>query len=222
LGEKVLLDAAVLAIIVGLVAGGRLTRLKELGLRAPWVFVAAAVVQVGLMVAGARGWVQLARIGPGLVVASFALVLAGLWVNRRLPGVWVAGIGVFLNFLVIAANGGSMPVDGGLAVKAGNARLVEMLDSPAYAKHAAIRPETRLRPLADVLPLPMLVPRPRWFSPGSAGDVFVTVGACWLILAGMGAFRKRSGANHEDTKGTKWQEQAPFAEATGPEPPAER
>ena len=198
-----LLDAAVLAIIVGLVAGGRLARLKELGLRAPWVFVAAAVVQVGLMVAGARGWVQLARIGPGLVVASFALVLAGLWVNRRLPGVWVAGIGVFLNFLVIAANGGSMPVDRELAARAGNMRLVEMLDSPAYAKHAAIGPATRLRPLADVLPLPMLVPRPRWFSPGSAGDVFVTVGACWLILAGMGAFGLSANSNGSDRKGAK-------------------
>ncbi len=183
-----LLDAAVLAIIVGLVAGGRLTRLKELDLRAPWLFVAAAAVQVGLMVAGARGWVQLAGIGSGLVVASFALVLVGLWLNRRLPGVWVAGIGVLLNFLVIAANGGSMPVDRELAARAGNMRLVEMLDSPAYAKHAAIGPETRLRPLADVLPLPLLVPRPRWFSPGSAGDVLVTIGACWLILAGMRAF----------------------------------
>jgi len=199
----VLLDAAVLAIVVGLVAGGRLTRLKGLDLRAPWVFVAAAAVQVGLMVAGARGWVQLAGIGPGLVVASFALVLAGLWVNRRLPGVWVAGIGVFLNFLVIAANGGSMPVDRQLAARAGNMRLVEMLDSPAYAKHAAIGPETRLRPLADVLPLPMLIPRPRFLCPGSVGDVFVTVGACWLILAAMGAFGLSANSNGSDRKGAK-------------------
>jgi hypothetical protein len=203
LGAKVLLDAAVLAIVVGLVAGGRLTRLKELDLRALWLFVVAAAVQVGLMVAGARGWVQFAGIGPGLVVASFALVLAGLWANRRLPGAWVAGIGVFLNFLVIAANGGSMPVDRQLAMKAGNQGLVEMVDSPAYAKHEAVGPETRLRPLADVLPLPLLVPRPRWFSPGSAGDVFVTVGACWLILAAMGAFGLSANGNGSDRKGAK-------------------
>jgi hypothetical protein len=199
----VLLDGVVVAALVGRIAGGRFSRLKDLELRAPWVFVAAAVVQVGLMIAGARGWDRAAGVGQALLMASFALVLAGLWVNRRLPGTWVVGIGVLLNFLVIAANGGSMPVDRKLAVRAGNTRLVEMLDSPAHVKHKAIGPSTRLRPLADVLPLPMIVPRPRWFSPGSAGDVFVTVGACWLVLAGMGAFGLAAKGNSFHREGAK-------------------
>jgi len=50
-----LLDAAVLAIIVGMIAGGRVGRLKELDLRVPWVFVLAAAAQVGLMALGAGG-----------------------------------------------------------------------------------------------------------------------------------------------------------------------
>jgi hypothetical protein len=99
--------------------------------------------------------------------------------------------GVLLNFLAIAANGGSMPVDRELAVQAGDEQLVAMLDSPDYAGHRRVTEHTRLRPLGDVIPLPMLIPRPRFFSPGSAGDVFITVGACWLILAGMGAFGLR-------------------------------
>ncbi len=195
-----LLDAAVLTIVIGLLAGGRLQRLKELDLRAPWTFIAAAVIQIGLMVAGARGWSRIAPAGPALVVVSFALALTGLWLNRRLPGVWVAAIGVTLNSLVIAANGGAMPVDRPLAIRAGNDGLVAMLDSPAYAKHAAAGPETRLRFLADVLPLPVLAPRPKFFCPGSVGDVFVTVGACWLILAGMGAFGLGRKAARQDTK----------------------
>jgi len=199
----VLLDGVVLAALVGLVAGGRFSRLKGLDLRAPWVFVAAAAMQGGLMIAGARGWVQVAGIGQALLVASFALVLVGLWLNRRLPGVWVVGIGVLLNLLVIGGNGGSMPVNRDLAVRAGNSRLVEMVDSPAHVKHKPIGPSTRLRPLADVLPLPMIVPRPRWFSPGSVGDVFVTVGACWLVLAGMGAFGLSGRAERPDREGAK-------------------
>jgi len=188
----VLVDGVVVAIIVGLLGGGRLSRLKELKLRAPWAIVAAAMAQVGLMIAGVRGWDRVAGVGQALLMATLVLVLSWVWVNRRLPGMWVAGVGVVLNLVVIAANGGSMPVDRELAVRAGNKGLVEMLDSPAHVKHKPLGPETRLRVLADRLPLPMIVPRPRWFGPGSMGDVALTVGACWFLLAGMGAFGWRT------------------------------
>lgn len=194
-----LLDAAVLTIIVGVIAGGRLGRLKDLDLRAPAAFIAAAGLQVGLMVLGAAKLSLPAALGPGIHLASFLLLLGGLWLNRHLPGVRLVGLGAFLNFLVIAANGGSMPVDRGLAERAGNGALVELLDSPDYTMHEPATAATRLRPLADVLPLPM-VPRPGFFSPGSVGDILVTIGACWLILYGLGAFglgRRRSDGTGE-------------------------
>lgn len=183
-----LLDAAVLTLIVGLIAGGRLRRLKDLDIRAPWLFIAAAAVQIAVMALGARSAPAAAKLGGPVEIATYALLLIGLWLNRRLWGIRIAALGVFLNFLVIAANGGGMPVDRDLALRAGNARLVEMLDSPSYVSHTPITEETRLKPLGDVLALPMLVPRPRFFSPGSAGDILVTVGGCWLILTGLGAF----------------------------------
>lgn len=183
-----LLDAAVLAITVGMIAGGRVGRLKELDLRAPWVFVLAAAAQVGLMVLGAAGVSLGVGWAPALYVLTFVLVLVGIWVNRRLPGMWLVGVGVLLNLAVIAANGGSMPVDRGLAVRAGNTDMVELLDSTAYTNHVAATEGTRLRWLGDVLALPMVVPRPKFYSPGSVGDILVTFGACWLILYGLGAF----------------------------------
>ncbi len=184
-----LLDAAVLTVIIGIVVGGgRLGRLKELELRAPGVFIIAAVVQIGLMVLGVRGAAAVAKVGGAVQILTYVLLLVGLWLNRHLWGMRVVAVGVFLNFLVIAANGGGMPVDRELAVRAGNDRMVALLDSPLYVSHVAATGGTRLRALGDVLPLPMLVPRPRFFSPGSVGDVFITVGACWVILSGLGAF----------------------------------
>ena len=56
-----------------------------------------------------------------------------------------------------------------------------------------------------MLPLPMVVPRPRFFSPGSVGDILVTLGACWLILYGMGAFglgAARGPVGNDDAGGT--------------------
>jgi len=136
-----------------------------------------------------------------LYVMSFGILLVGLWMNRRITGVWLVAAGVLLNTLVIGANGGSMPVDRNLAVRAGDESLVDALDSRAYPSHKPAGPGTKLRFLGDVVPLPLLVPRPRFICPGSIGDMFVTVGACWLILAGMGAFglrvRGRSKPNGE-------------------------
>ncbi len=199
-----LLDAAVLTIIVALIAGGRLARLKELDLRAPALFLAAAAIQVALLVLSAARVRATAAPGPGLHIMSFVLLLSALWLNRHLPGVRLVGLGALLNFVVIASNGGAMPVDRDLAVSAGDQEMVALLDSPDYAMHEPATEATRLRLLSDVLPLPMLVPRPRFFSPGSVGDILVTVGACWLILHGLGAFglggRRRNGTGEGEAQ----------------------
>ena len=184
-----LLDAAVPALILGAVFGrGRLGRLKDLDLRAPLVFVLAAIIKVLLAIAGARGMAIAIKLGAPANIVSYLLVLLGLWLNRHLWPLRVVGLGVALNFLVIAANGGAMPVDRSLAERLSAAGLVRLLDDPRYASHKPVTSRTRLRPLADVLSLPLLFPRPRWFSPGSVGDIFMTVGACWLVLGATGAF----------------------------------
>jgi hypothetical protein len=200
-----LLDAAVLTFIVGVIGGGRPGRLSELELRATGLFIAAAGVQIVVMVLGVRGTALVQSVGGPAQIVTYGLLVVALWLNRHLWGVRIASVGVLLNFLVIGANGGSMPVDRELAVRAGNVRLVEVLDSPTYRGHMPATEGTRLRPLGDVVPLPMLVPRPRFFSPGSVGDVFITAGACWLILSGMGAFglgRRRGAAAPQESRGT--------------------
>jgi hypothetical protein len=184
-----LLDAGILALLVGAVVGrGRLSRVRDLDLRAPAVFVFAALAKIAVAILGWRGVTVGILVGGPVNVLAYLLLLVGLFLNRHLWGMRVAAVGVLLNFLVIAANGGSMPVDRDLAVRAGNRTLVQLLDSPAYVSHKPIHAGTRLRPLADVLPLPLLFPRPRFFAPGSIGDVVVTFGACWLILSALGAF----------------------------------
>lgn len=200
-----LLDAALATLIISLLAGGRLRRLPDLDLRAPALFVAAALAKVGLGVMGWRGWPPAAQFGGALNIGSYLLLLIAVVLNRHLWGMRIAALGVFLNLLVIAANAGSMPVDRDLAVRAGDVGLVRLLDSPAYIVHKPATPSTRLRVLGDVLPLPLIVPRPRFFVPGSAGDVALTAGACWLILTGLGAFglhrRSRAGAAERGSTG---------------------
>jgi len=183
-----LLDAVVLTIIVSFLAGGRPGKLKDIELRGIVVFVLAAAVRVTLDVLGAKGSPAARTIGPWLSIAAYVGLLAALWLNRHLWPLRLVGLGVLLNLLVVAANGGSMPVDRQLAVRLCAPRLIELLDSPSYVVHKPITPQTRLRPLADVLALPMLYPRPKWFSPGSVGDILITLGACATLFTGLGAF----------------------------------
>ena len=188
-----LLEAALLTLIIGFLGGGRVKRLKDLDLRAPSLFIFAAMAQITLAILGSRGSPLALEIGGGLHIMSYLLLLVGLWLNRHLWGMRVVAVGVLLNFLVIAANGGSMPVDRDLAVRAGNKTMLHLLDSPTYVNHTPIGPDTRLKPLADVLLLPPPYPRPHVFS---GGDILVSIGACWLILGGVGAFgmgRRREG-----------------------------
>ena len=186
-----LLDAVVLTLILSLLAGGRLGRLKDIEIRGAWVFVLAAVVRVLLDVLGARGVPAARSFGPWLSLAAYVALLTALWLNRQLWPLRIVALGILLNFLVIAANDGSMPVDRDLAIRTADPRLVKLLDSPDYVVHKPVTPQTRLRPLADILPLPMLWPRPHWCSPGSVGDVFITVGACAMLVTGLGAFGLR-------------------------------
>jgi len=183
-----LLDAALLALVIGAFAGGRLARLKDFDLRVPSLFIVAAMAKIGVAILGARGSPVAVRVGAEINIAAYLFLCLGLVLNRHLSPMRVAALGVFLNFLVIAANGGAMPVDRDLAIRAGNTTMVQLLDKPSYINHKPITPATRLRPLADILPLPLLAPRPRFFAPGSIGDILVTVGACWLIFTALGAF----------------------------------
>jgi hypothetical protein len=183
-----LLDAGMLVLIVALVAGGRLSRLRDFELRAPVLFIFAALAKVAVAILGARGSPVALHAGGLLNLAAYLLLLIVLGLNWRMWGMRIAALGVLLNFLVVAANGGTMPVARDLAERAGNQTMLRLLDSPTYISHKPITPATRLRPLADVLPLPLLLPRPRFFTPGSVGDVILTIGTSWLILSALGAF----------------------------------
>ncbi len=184
-----LMDAAIVVLILAVTVGrGKLGRLKRLELRGAWIFMLAAALKVALTLLAVRG----VEVPPALAragnVVSYFLLFAGLALNHRQWPFRVVALGVLLNFAAIASNGGSMPVDRDLAVRSGNLAMVRLMDSGRYFEHAPVTPRTRLRFLADVFPLPLLVPRPKFYSPGSVGDVLITLGACWLILSATGAF----------------------------------
>jgi len=181
-----LFDGALVAIIIALIAGGRFSRLARLGLRWPWVFVAAFGIRFLIVILGVRGWQPMLAAAPALHIFSYALLLVALAANWRLWPLWVAAVGVLMNLAVIAANGGAMPADAALVRASGQGRLLELAQAGRYPTHTVLDAGTRLPFLADRYLLAHPYPRPSVFS---LGDIFITLGVVLLILYGMGAFR---------------------------------
>ena len=79
-------------------------------LRQPWIVVIAALPQfLAFGPTPARQQIS-DEYASAALAGSMALWLIFAWANRRLPGFWLLGLGLALNLLVIAINGGFMPI----------------------------------------------------------------------------------------------------------------
>lgn len=179
-----LVDFIVVALVVGFLLRGRLANLAEVEVRGLVLAVLAVVVQYGIEYVDAAGWLDIRPFAPYIYVATLLFLFAVIWLNRRSPAIVLMGAGIFLNFLVIAANGGKMPVSAEGLAKAGMEEYIEILQGDTVLTHRLIGDETRLAFLADIFALPSPYPFPRVFS---IGDVLLGVGACWFLIGGMTA-----------------------------------
>ncbi|MDK2981604.1 MAG: hypothetical protein PWQ55_1951 [Chloroflexota bacterium] len=117
-----------------------------------------------------------------LFVLSQVLLLAFIWINRRIPGGWLMGIGLLLNFLAISLNGGMMPLTPENAqhlLPAGSNLTLTLGERVGTSKDILLeKSATRLWFLGDVFLLPKWFNFPMAFSPG---DVLLSLGAFWLF-----------------------------------------
>lgn len=151
------------AMSVAVLRGGRLSNLADIRLRMWWL------LPLGFLMQGAADIVP-TQLGFALVLLSYITLMALMILNRARPGLWLAGVGVLLNFSVIALNGGMPVLDGAVEVASGFAGSIPDLTSDA--KHTALDADTLLPFLADVIPIRMA----NQGSVISIGDVFLAVG----------------------------------------------
>lgn len=115
------------------------------------------------------------------LTASQLLLLGFAWLNRKLPGMLILLIGAALNFAVMTANGGFMPISPQTASRIfTREELNEIsLGERIGIKDILLEPQdTRFEILAD-----------RFLSPAwstyqvafSLGDVFLAAGVFWLL-----------------------------------------
>jgi hypothetical protein len=160
------------ATTIALLRGGRLSNLADIRLRLWWLLPLGFALQAApALLPDDAAWAQ--DLGVGLVLISYLPLLLLVILNRERKGMWLAGLGILMNFSVIAANGG-MPVLAEAALAAGG--YEGSLQVVYGYKHVPLDAGTILSFLADVIPV-------RLFGQGqviSLGDV--------LLAVGLGAF----------------------------------
>ncbi len=158
----------VVATLLALIRGGKLRNIIDVELNLWWL------LPVGFLLQAATAWLPedaawAAGFGLGMILFSFFLLIVVVLANRVRAGMWLAGIGILMNFTVIALNGG-MPVLAEAAFVASGFEQADLVI--ADYKHVELVSGTVLSVLADVIPLRLL-------GIGqviSLGDVLLAVG----------------------------------------------
>ncbi|AFK87645.1 MULTISPECIES: DUF5317 domain-containing protein [Thermoanaerobacterium] len=113
---------------------------------------------------------------------DYLMLFIGLWYNRHNKYMRIIAIGIILNFIVIFANGGRMPVSIDSLKAAGIGYLVPELTKNIIPTHQAMTSSTKLKFLCDVLYLPKPYPLPKTFS---VGDLFIATGIFLMVSNAM-------------------------------------
>ncbi|MDQ7095601.1 DUF5317 domain-containing protein [Desulfosporosinus sp. PR] len=177
-----LVETLILALIVGVVSGGKLGRLGELELRGFWL------VPLALLIQGAVYWTAVKNItigpnwfGPILDTGSYFLLLIFTLCNSKLSGMRWITLGVLLNTLVISLNGGIMPVDPFFLPESARESL-----SSGQGTHGLLSATTHLAVLADRFYLAIPGLQKQVFS---LGDCSIDLGCFILVFRTMKKIR---------------------------------
>src|ERR1700687_4192840 len=101
-----------LGLIVGFATHGSIDNLARLHFRWPWLVVAVLAIRAAAVLTPLR---SVDGVQYVFAAALASLVAWAIWHVNRVAGIWLVAAGTALNLVVIAANGGRMPVAAELA-----------------------------------------------------------------------------------------------------------
>jgi len=172
-----LLPVVVIGVVVGLILGGRLDRIADVRLRAPWLFYVAIGMQVLAFPSPVVPLHASEVVATALSIGSYACLLLVFVLNRELTGMPIAGAGMLMNLVAILSNGLHMPALPSAMRDAG-------LSYTGVHNNSVAEAHPHLPWLVDRWAAPSWVPAGNVFS---VGDVVIAVGVLVLVTAAMGA-----------------------------------
>jgi len=178
---NLILGTLVIAIVVGLVSGGRVQNLAVLRIR----WAPLALVGLAMQVINPPG-----RLPLLMLLGSFVLLTIFAVVNLRIAGFALILIGVAMNFLVIAVNQGMPVSEQALAASGQSETVVDLTDeADSYVKHHLADSDDSALFLADVIGVPQPIGQAI-----SIGDIYTYAGVAAVVIVAM---RRRPNDSHD-------------------------
>lgn len=169
-------DGIIIAIVIALFRGGTFSNLADIKLKAKWIFPVLLAMQVIVFFTQSK-YEIIGAFSNYIFILIYVVGLIFLWMNRHHTGFMVIFIGVLMNFVVMALNGGRMPVSAE-AASILDPYFIEALKSGLYGKHELITESTRFALLGDIIPLSAPYPKEQVIS---IGDVIMNIGVFIFI-----------------------------------------
>lgn len=171
------------ALVVVLVTRGSFSQLFRLPIQSIWMVLVALAIQILLAFVDIPAN-RLDDLGFGLVMASYAFLLAFCFVNLRISMMWVIGVGIALNALVIGLNQG-MPTRANEVTTRSGRTIEDPIERTA--KHRPESGDDLLPFLGDRLQVPSPIDEVI-----SIGDVVIGLGIILVCYQGSRVRRRRS------------------------------
>lgn len=176
-----LIAGIILAFFFGWARGGSLRKLAALPIRQFYLLIAPLLLEVVHSQLLLRVDWMTPLLSFGMTILQYLLLFIFVLINSHLWQVLVYGAGSALNFFVITANAGAMPITAKVLTLGGNSAKFAALTQGRYYTYEIINESTCLPFLGDVILIPGILPQCV-----SIGDIVLMAGLFCLVMKGMG------------------------------------
>lgn len=190
------IEVIILSIIVGLIRGGKFTRLFKVNYKRMWLLIFAFVFQYFIVFINSIEEIQMAEklssYGKQLLILSYILLFIGIFTNIKYRSLWVVLGGTLLNLFVLVANQWKKPILKETLNLVGLNNLYVMLEGNNLPLYTAISDKTKFPMLGDIITVSKPYPFPHIMS---IGDLIICFGLYTLIQEIM----LMEGTSHKNT-----------------------
>lgn len=176
-----LIAGLILAFLFGWARGGSLRKLIDLPIRQVYLLILPLLLEVVQSQLLLRADWMTPLLSFGMTILQYLLIFVFVLLNSHIWQVLVYGAGSGLNFLVITANAGAMPITETVLELGGSSAKFTALAEGRYFTYEIINESTRLPFLGDVILIPGILPQCV-----SIGDILLMIGVFCLVVKGMG------------------------------------